>query len=80
MKAIFVGGHLNGKVMDIELVEEIFCNGQYTEDLSDMRAKGGFCWNPLLDNRPMVDGYLSPMLDGGKLRYETQEVYDLMFD
>ena len=30
--------------------------------------------------KPMIDGYLSPMLDGGRLRYETQEIYDLMFD
>ena len=27
-----------------------------------------------------IDGYLSPMYDGGRLRYETQEVYDMMFD
>lgn len=78
MKAIFVGGRLHGKEMDIEVVKEFFCNGKYTEDLDYIRKNGGFCRCKLLDNQPMVDGYLSPMLDGGKIRYETYEVYDML--
>lgn len=80
MKALFVGGKLNGKVMDVQEVIEKHCNGRFTEDLSEIRAHGGICHSPILDNQPIVDGYLPPMLDGGKLRYETQEVYDMMFD
>ena len=80
MLAQFVGGRLNGQVMDVAFVIANHCNGNYTEDLSAVRARGGFCCNPILDNQPMVDGYLSPMLDGGMLRYETQEVYDMFFD
>ena len=52
----------------------------YTPDQTEIREKGGFTCSPLLDNQPMFEGFLSPMLDGGMLRYETQEVYDLMFD
>lgn len=51
-------------------------NGQFTDDLTESRERGGTVHRKELDNQPMVDGYLSPMWDGGKLRYETQEVYD----
>ncbi len=78
MKAVFVGGRLNGKTMSIVEVLHKHCNGKFTEDLSAIRAAGGFCHSPVLDNQPLVDGYLSPMLDGGMLRYETQEVYDFL--
>lgn len=78
MKARFVGGRLNGQVMDIEEVKAKHWNGKLTEDLSYIRERGGCCHDPILDNQPMVNGYLSPMLDGGMLRYETQEVYDML--
>ena len=80
MMAVFVGGKLNGQTMTVEEVKAKHWNGELTMDWSEVRKRGGFCCNPILDNQPMVDGYLSPMLDGGKLRYETQEVYDMMFD
>lgn len=70
-----------GKAEIFDKVEDVpYKITGYTEDLSEIRAKGGFCHNPILDNQPMFEGFLSPMLDGGMLRYETQEVYDLMFD
>ncbi len=80
MEAIFVGGRLNGKRMTLEEVIRDHWNGQKTEDLSAIRNAGGCVHRAELDNQPMVDGYLSPMWDGGKLRYETQEVYDMMFN
>ena len=80
MKAVFVGGKLNGQVMDVEQVIAKHCNGEYTEDLTEVRARGGWCHRKELDNQPMVDGYLSPCWDGGMLRYETQEVYDMFFN
>lgn len=78
MKAQFVGGKLNGQIMDIQEVIRNHCNGHFTEDLSEIRKRGGWVHRAELDNQPMVDGYLSPMWDGGMLRYETQEVYDLL--
>lgn len=78
MKALFVGGRLDGLSMDIQEVVKNYGNGLFTPDMSEVRAHGGFCHSPLLDNQPLVDGYLSPMLDGGTIRYETQEVYDLL--
>lgn len=78
MEAIFVGGKLNGQVMPVEKVIREYCNGHYTEDLSEIRKRGGCVHRKELDNQPMVDGYLSPMWDGGMLRYETQEVYNML--
>ena len=78
MKAIFVGGKLNGKMMDVEEVKKNYWNGELSEDCSELRAKGILCHRAELDNQPMVDGYLSPMWDGDKLRYETFAVYDML--
>ena len=80
MMAVFVGGTLDGKVMDVYEVLRDHCNGKLTEALTAIRNAGGCVHRHELDNQPMVDGYLSPMWDNGVLRYETQEVYDMMFD
>lgn len=79
MKAIFVGGKYNGLVVDEEQLKEMG-NGQFTKDLTELRERGICVHRAELDNQPYVDGYLSPMWDGGKLRYETQEVYDMFAD
>ena len=52
--------------------------GQHSYDGTETRKNGGVCHHAVLDNNPLVDGYLSPMWDGGMLRYETQEVYDML--
>lgn len=68
-----VGGEFAGTYTREE-VEELPCfSGDYTEEGS----------RPKLNNQPVLDGYLSPMVDGWKdnkvvIRYETQEVYDMM--
>jgi hypothetical protein len=77
MKAIFVGGKYNGQTMNIEDVEKI-SNGHRSMDWSKERAMGACVSRKELDNQPLVDGYLGPMWDGDKLRYETQEVYDML--
>lgn len=77
MKALFVGGRFNGLVIDVEDIEEI-SNGQRSMDWSEARKNGGVVPREELDNRPMVDGYLSPMWDGGMLRYETYEAYNIL--
>lgn len=50
----------------------------YTEDLSELRAKGACVHRAELDNKPIYEGFLGPMWDGGDFRYETQEVYDML--
>ena len=78
MMAQFVGGKLDGQILSVEAVKRWHGNGKFTEDLSEIRARGGCVHRAELDNQPMVDGYLSPMWDGGMLRYETPEVYDML--
>ena len=80
MKARFVGGLLNGYVIDIDIVIE---NGMleivnYTDDLTELRSKGILVHRKELDNQPIFKGYLSPMWDGDMLRYETYEIYKIL--
>ena len=42
------------------------------------RETGELLTRAELDNQPMVDGYLRPMWDGGMLRYESAEAYDIL--
>lgn len=76
--AVFVGGIYDGKMTTEWLIERDMCNGRHSYDGSEVRKNGGVCHHAVLDNCPMVDGYLSPMWDGGMLRYETQEVYNAL--
>lgn len=75
--AIFVGGKYNGLVVDHDKLMEMG-NGQFTLRWSQLKVHNPLLVNLDLEDQPMVDGYLAPMWDGGKLRYETQEVYDMM--
>lgn len=77
--AVFVGGKYNGMVVDHDTLMKMG-NGQFTLRWSALKEHNPLLINLDLEDQPMVDGYLSPMQDGGRLRYETQEVYDLMFD
>ncbi len=77
----FFGGKYNGKTMTKAEVESL--SSGTTEDLTHIRQQGGTCHRKELDNQPIVNGYLSPMfshIDYGLvyLRYETQEVYNIM--
>lgn len=74
----FVGGRLNGARIPVSEVCEKHCSGEYTEDLSAERARGALVHRAELDNQPKVKGYCGPMWDGGELRYETWEVYDML--
>ena len=76
--AHFVGGKYDGQYMTEAQVEAKLCNGRHSADESKARKNGGLVHHAVLDNCPMVDGYLSPMWDGGMLRYETWEVYDAL--
>lgn len=49
----------------------------YTEDLSEVRARGACVHRAELDNQPEYKGWLGPMWDGGRIRYENQKAYDI---
>ena len=77
----FFGGKYNGKSMNRAEIESI--SHSTTENLTHIRQQGGTCHRKELDNQPLVNGYLSPMfshIDYGLiyLRYETQNVYNMM--
>ena len=81
----FVGGKWDGQVLPRNMVYDLR-NG-LSEDLTEWRNHGAVVHRAELDNQPEFDGYLGPMWDGtikingeeyGVLRYETQEVYDLL--
>ena len=76
--AFFVGGKFHGLYMTHEELKANG-NGKFTPRWSAMKYHNDLLVNLDLEDQPMVDGYLSPMWDGGRLRYETQEVYDMMF-
>lgn len=82
----FFGGPLNGVTFTNHNDAIAFANGK-SEDLSEIRKAGGCVHRPELDNQPTYDGYLGPMWDGTRMidgeeyaimRYETQEVYDML--
>lgn len=70
MKAIFIGGVLNGtEFKDVNDVHIIQCIG-HTRISAVCREE--------LNNQPIFKGYLEPMWNGDGLRYETQEIYNKM--
>ena len=79
MRAHFVGGFLNNQMFaDVNDAKKVIqCIG-YTEDLTEKRNQGILVRREELDNQPQFEGYLGPMWDGDCLRYETQEVYDML--
>lgn len=79
----FVGGKLNNRILTREEINKI--SNELTKDYSKEREMGITVHRKELDNQPMVEGYIGPMYNGidyGKifLRYETQEVYDMLSD
>ena len=79
LKAIFVGGPFDGMTFSHEALERVG-NGKFTLRFSALKVHNPLTVNLDLEDQPLVDGYLSPMMDDGMLRYETQEVYDTMSD
>lgn len=74
----FVGGEYNGKLWHFAALEARNIITGFSDDLSELRARGVLCKRAELDNQPLVDGYLSPMYDGvrynvnGVLKYDFQ--------
>lgn len=81
VKCYFVGGAYNNQMFaDVNDAKSIIAYNGYTEDLTDIRNQGGYGHREELDNQPLFTGYLSPMWDDllHALRYETQEVYNIL--
>lgn len=79
MKAIFVNEHFNQPlILPIEEAEKLFEVNGYLEDHTDLRERGICTHCKELDNQPRFKGWVGPMFDGGMLRYETQDVYDML--
>lgn len=75
MQAIILDGR-STKIMNVEDLAKHYKIIGYTEDLSEIRKLGvGLLYRAELDNQPMLEGLVGPMWDGGKLRYETPEIY-----
>ena len=68
----------SSRELELEIAKKEFKIVGYTEDLTNLRKRGVLCHRAELDNQPIFEGYLSPMWDGDKLRYENQEAYDLL--
>ena len=76
MKVVLVS---RGKVERYDNLEDVpYAIRGYSEDLTELREQGCCVHRAELDNQPMFEGFLGPMWDGGCLRYETQEVYDML--
>lgn len=78
-----VGGEYAGEYTRAEAEKLPIKEPELTDDLSEVRANGGFVHRKELDNQLQFKGYLGPMWngihdDGPHIRYETQEVYDKM--
>ena len=78
---VFYGGRLNHQILTREQLNEK--TDLTTPDMSFERKQGAVVHRKELDNQPIVEGYLGPMfeeIDYGKiyLRYETQEIYDML--
>lgn len=86
MQAEVVGGVLAGHYDDInDLVAKAKGMGfqfRLTPDRTELRNKGCLVARAELDNQPQFIGcsYLGPFWDGGCLRYETPEIYNMMSD
>lgn len=78
---VFYGGELNRKVFTQKSISKISTG--ITPNMSEERNNGHLVQRKELDEQPKVEGYLGPMfeeIDYGKiyLRYETQEIYNML--
>lgn len=79
----FVGGEYAGEYTREEAEKLPIREPELTDDLDDIRARGGFVHRKELDNQFQFKGYIGPMWNGtkdgkGVIRYETPEVNDML--
>lgn len=76
MKMVFVS---RNKVWEFDNEKDVpFVKIGVVENYEELRKQGACVHRAELDDQPVYTGWLGPMWDGGKLRYETQEVYDML--
>lgn len=78
-----VGGEYAGTYTREEAEKLPIREPELTDDLDDVRARGGFVHRKELDNQFQFKGYVGPMWNGtkdgkGVIRYETPEVNDML--
>ena len=78
-----VGGEYAGTYTREEAEKLPIREPELTDDLDDIRARGGFVHRKELDNQFQFKGYMGPMWNGtkdgkGVIRYETPEVNDML--
>ena len=78
-----VGGEYSGTYTREEAEKLPILEPELSSDDSEIRNKGGLTHRKELDNQLQFKGYLGPMWNGtkdgkGVIRYETQEVYDML--
>ena len=78
---VFYGGKLNRKKLTVEQIGEKLNKSML--DWSNKNKQDLSITRKVLNNQPKVEGYIGPMfekIDYGKvyLRYETQEIYDML--
>ena len=78
---VFYGGNLSGKKLSEKEIENITIGK--TPNYTELRNKGVLVHRRELDEQPIVRGYIGPMFDEIDygviyLRYETQEIYDML--
>lgn len=76
MKMIFVKDS-GSTIYEDESVVPYTVTGR-TEDMTELRNKGFIVHREELDNQPIYEGFLGPMWDGDRLRYETSSVYRML--
>lgn len=79
MKAILVG-YGSVKEFEVEELKKYYEVIGLSADYSKERKEGLCVPRKELDNQPLLKGFIGPMWDGGKLRYETQDVYEKLSD
>ena len=70
MPVIIVGGDLEGHYTAQEIVDNFDIKG-YKEQSPNPR----YANSPIV-GYPIIKGYVGPMWDGDKIRYESQDAYD----
>ena len=75
LDAVFYGGRLDGCHLNHKVLHHLKITG-YTPRWSQMKFSNKNLINLSLEDQPIIEGYVGPILDGGVLRYETQEIYD----
>ncbi len=78
---VFYGGYLNSKTLKSEEIKDIIIGK--TPNYTEIRKTGALVHRKELDDQPIVKNYLGPMFDKIDygiiyLRYETQEIYDML--